>query len=616
MRHRYSALRRVRRSAGLAVIAACIAAPALYAQGGLGSTSDPRVGLKAGFNDAAEASSNMKLISHSPKAPDFSQGPLGGLTYANSDMAFRGNVLVQGNFSGFQIWDISNPQSPSLRKTVVCATDQGDPSIVGNLLFISAESTRGRLDCGTEGVKDTVSADRMRGVRIFDISDLDNPRQVADVQTCRGSHTHTVVPDPKDPGVVYIYVSGTAGVRSPNELAGCSSGTVAQNPNTAQFRLEVIRVPLAHPEQARIVSSPRVFGDLTRAESHGNPVGDTAAARRRPRAPRAPATAADSARMAAAMAMRSLGPNQCHDITVYPAIGLAGGACAGAGLLLDIHDPAHPTRLQAVVDSNFSFWHSATFSNDGSKLLFTDEWGGGTQPKCRSIDPLDWGGDAIFTLSHNRLTQHGYFKMPAVQTSEENCVAHNGSLVPVPGRDILVQGWYQGGVDVFDFTNPDHPQEIAYFDRGPIDSTKMVIGGFWAGYWYNGLIYGSEIARGLDVFDLTPSPMLSQNEIDAAKLVHMDTFNPQSQPKIVWPAAFPVVRSYLDQIVRWNGLSAARTTSLARSIDAAEKLSGARQRAALNKVAATLDGYVSSAKDAKRVKLMAAAVRDLARAAR
>jgi len=616
MRYREHALKSAARSAGVAALLTAITAASLLAQGGLGSTTDPRVGLKAGYNDAAEASSNMRLISHSAKAPEFSQGPLGGLTFANSDMAFRGNILVQGNFSGFQVWDISNPSAPSLKKTVVCATDQGDPSIVGHLLFLSAESTRNRVDCGTQGVTDTVSADRMRGVRIFDISDINNPRQVANVQTCRGSHTHTVVPDPKNPGVVYIYVSGTAGVRSPNELAGCTGGTLASNPNSAQFRLEVIRVPLAHPEKAAIVSSPRVFNDLQRAESHGNPVGDTAAARRANagagRGARPPMTAADSARFAEAQAIRSLGPNQCHDITVYPAIGLAGGACAGLGLLLDIHDPVHPKRLQAVADSNFSFWHSATFANDGSKLLFTDEWGGGTQPKCRSIDPLDWGGDAIFTIKNNHLTQHGYFKMPAVQTSEENCVAHNGSLVPVPGRDILVQGWYQGGVDVFDFTNPDHPQEIAYFDRGPIDSTKMVTGGFWAGYWYNGHIYGSEIARGLDVFDLTPSAMLSQNEIDAAKLVHMDTFNPQSQPKIVWPAAFPVVRSYLDQLVRDNGLSSERTTSLAAKIDAAEKMSGAARRAALTKVAATLDGYVAGAQDSARVKMMAAAVRKLA----
>jgi hypothetical protein len=308
------------------------------------------------------------------------------------------------------------------------------------------------------------------------------------------------------------------------------------------------------------------------------------------------------------------GPNQCHDITVYPAIGLAGGACGGYGLLLDIHDPVNPKRLQAVGDTNFAFWHSATFNNDGTKLLFTDEWGGGTQPKCRFDDPIDWGGDAIFTLRDGRLSQAAYFKMPAAQTKMENCVAHNGSLVPVPGRDIMVQGWYQGGLDVIDFTDATHPYEIAYFDRGPVDSTKMVTAGYWAAYWYNGHIIASEIARGLDVFELVPSEYLSQNEIDAAKLVHFDTFNPQMQPKLVWPAAFPVVRSYLDQLVRGQGLPSSRTSAIAGQLNAAEQATGAARRSALTALATQLDGDAAGARDAARVRAMAAAVRDLANA--
>jgi hypothetical protein len=560
------------------------------------STTDPRVGLKAGFTDAGSAISGLKLVGHVGK-PDMLSGEGGprGLTFANSDLAFRGNLVFQGNFSGFQIWDISNPSSPALKKAVVCATGQGDPSVYGNLLFLSSESTGNRTDCGTQGIQDRVSRDRMVGVRIYDISDIDNPRKVIDVQTCRGSHTHTLVPDANDPGIVYVYVSGSAGVRSGEELAGCVDAPI-DSANTSRFRVEVIKVPVAHPEQAQIVNYARIFNGLEAPSAHGAAPSD-APPRQRP----------------AGMGPRT-GPNQCHDITVYPAIGLAGGACGGYGLLIDIHDPVNPKRIQAVGDTNFAFWHSATFNNEGSKLLFTDEWGGGTQPKCRADDPIQWGGDAIFTLTNDHLTQRAYFKMPAAQTPQENCVAHNGSLIPIPGRDVMVQGWYQGGLDVVDFTDPNHPYEVAYFDRGPVDRNSLVTAGYWAGYWYNGHIYGSEIARGLDVFELSPNKYLSQNEIDAAKLVHMDYFNPQSQPKITWPAAFPVVRSYLDQLVRGNGLAAARTSAIATQLNAAEALNGAARRDALNAIATQLDADANGAADAARVRKMAGAVRDLANA--
>jgi hypothetical protein len=308
---------------------------------------------------------------------------------------------------------------------------------------------------------------------------------------------------------------------------------------------------------------------------------------------------------------------QCHDITVYPSVGYAGGACAGMGLLLDIHDPANPKRLDAVADSNFSFWHSATFSNDGSKVLFSDEWGGGGQAYCRSGDPMNWGGDAMFNIVNNKFSFKGYYKMPAAQTAAENCVAHNGSLIPIPGRDVMVQSWYQGGISIFDWTDPAHAKEIAFFDRGPLyvpDNNRPSDAGFWSSYWYNGVIVGSEIERGMDIFELQPSPFISQNEIDAAKLVKFDWLNVQLQPKFVWPANIAVVRSYLDQLVRWNGIAAPQSKAISGELDAAMQATGAARKAALTKVAAEMDTDAAAAKDAARVKAMAAATRNLAAA--
>jgi hypothetical protein len=663
-----SAVSRLRAFVSVALLAVPVA---IQAQG-TATTNDPRVGLKAGLNDAGTAAKGLMLLSHSPKADSLgANAPLGGLTFANSDLAFSGNTVVQGNFSGFIAWDVSNPAHPVMRKAFVCPTDQGDPTIVGHLLFISDETTRGRVDCGSQGTghpdslgvmrADSVSKDRARGVRIFDISDINHPRQITVVQTCRGSHTHTLVQDPNDKNNVYIYVSGSAGVRSPNELKGCSDASPDSNPNSSRFRIDVIKVPLAHPEQARVVSSPRLFDSLMHAGAHGLSPADTAggAQGRGGRGGgvrnlpanlqlRTATTAVDSARITktvdslktagftinivdgvatilppaggrgggrGGVPRTPMGPEQCHDITVYPTLGLGAGACGQYGLLLDISKPANPKRVAAVSDTNFAFWHSATFSNDGTKLLFTDEWGGGTQPKCRAGDPLAWGGDALFTLDKKtrKLTPGAYYKIPQVQTSMENCVAHNGGLIPIPGRDILVQGWYQGGVSIMDFTDVNHPKEIAYFDRGPVSDTMLVIGGFWGAYYYNGHIYASEIARGFDVFDLTPTDQLSQNEIDAAKLVHFKELNPQDQPKIVWPAAFPVVRSYLDQLARDNGLSADRRTKIGADLDAAEKLTGAKRKSALTKLAASIDKDVASSSDARRVRMTATAVRDLAK---
>ncbi len=576
---------------------------------------DARVALKAGWFDAGQASWNITLLSNTRPSEKFiSYSTPGASTLTNSDLAFSGKYVIQGNYSGYQVWDVSNPRHPTLYTAYVCPASQSDVSVFKNLLFVSAEAQNGRKDCGMSGVPDSVSNDRVRGVRIFDITDIAHPRYITNVQTCRGSHTHTVVTDPNDAANVYIYISGSANVRPAGELAGCSAGLPEKDPNSALFRIEVIKVPLAHPEQAAVVSSPRIFNDLAAPAKHAESAEDIAAQQARQAARGAQPPPAPGQRGDPALATR--GPTQCHDITVYPAVGLAGGACGGYGLLLDIHDPAHPVRIGAVADSNFSFWHSATFSNDGSKVLFTDEWGGGSAPRCRVTDKPEWGADAIFTIDQaKRMAFKSYYKLPAPQTIYENCVAHNGSLIPIPGREIMVQAWYQGGISVFDWTDPSHPVEVAYFDRGPMDATKLVNGGSWSAYWYNGYIYSSEISRGLDAFQLQPSGFISQNELDAANLVHFDFLNVQDQQKLAWPASFSVARSYLDQLARNNGLSPDRRTAVTAALAAAEKTSGAARRTSLTQLAAQLDGDARSATDGAKVRMLAGAVRDLASAA-
>jgi hypothetical protein len=624
------------------------------------------VGLRAGWMNAAEAAWNMRLVSNTPPSPDFvNRNEPGDFRFINSDLSFRGTYVIQGNFSGVQVWDISNPKTPRLAKAFVCPGSQSDVSVYRNLLFVSGEALNGRTDCGTQGIADTVDHHRLRGIRIFDGTDLTNPQLITNVQTCRGSHTHTVVTSPGDTDNVYIYVSGSAPVRSPNELAGCSLGQPDSNPNTALFRIEVIQVPLAHPEQARIVNSPRIFQDLVRAKSHPDAPEDIAAAKRQADSARAAGgftatitqegvpvdiilgpnfirfrldsivkargdtgtpTAADTATLRAnAQSIVDLivqgppgggprpGPTQCHDITVYPAIGLAGGACGGYGLLLDIRDVTNPTRIGAVSDSNFSFWHSATFNNDGTKILFTDEWGGGLQPRCRPTDKPEWGANAIFTLAGNTMSFKSYYKLPVPQTANENCVAHNGTLIPVPGRDIMAQGWYQGGVSVFDWTDASRPKEIAFFDRGPMDSTKLVGAGSWSAYWYNGYIISSEISRGLDIFQLTASPLLSQNEIDAAKLVRFDYLNAQDQQKLVWPASVVVARAYLDQLARSGGLPIVRINATRDALSRADRASGQARRDALNQITTQLNADLPRSTDQEKVRMLIAVVTDLAK---
>jgi hypothetical protein len=576
---------------------------------------DPRVGLKAGRWDAAQAAWNMRMLSTTPP-----KGRTLGATH--SDLAFSGNLVIQGNYNGFDIYDISNPSKPVLMQTYLCPASQNDVSVYRNLLFMSSEATNSRADCGFEGVPEPVSKLRVRGIRVFDISDVKRPKLVTTVQTCRGSHTHTVVTKQGDDANVFIYVSGTAAVRATEEVAGCTDGGI-DDPNTARFRLEVIKVPLRTPDHAAIVSSPRIFQGLPVPPTNA----ERAAQDQRDREAAAAAAAArgERGRGGAAGAAGGpgrgnqgppTGPNQCHDITVYPEIGLAGGACAGLGLLLDIHDPEHPVRLDAAADANMSFWHSATFNNDGTKLLFSDEWGGGGQPRCRETDKKEWGADALFTIDNNKLNFHSYYKLPAPQTSQENCVAHNGSLIPIPGRDVMVQAWYQGGLSVFDWTDIDHPQEIAYYDRGPVDATRMAMGGSWSAYWYNGVIVSSEIARGLDIYELVPNGLITENELAAAKSVKMAYWNTQDQQKLVWAPSFALARAYLDQLARSNGLATETIASARAALDTAERRSGAQRKTALTELATRLTGATDSARDAKKVRLLSAAVTDLANAQR
>jgi uncharacterized protein (DUF305 family) len=553
---------------------------------------DPRVGLAAGFRDAGEAALNMQVIASLPKPPGFfdpdrpsglsarrlqeieeelatanGQAPETPtedeeedenddprpalLRFSNTDLLFAGNYLVAGNYHGFNTYDISDPAAPKHIASVVCPGGQGDVSLVGNLLIMSVQEARGRLDCGLEGVPEPVSQQRVKGIRIFDVSDFTNPVQVGAVQTCRGSHTHTVVSDANADGNIYVYVSGTSGVRDDEELADCSSDSPFEDSNSALFRIEVIEIPVDRPQDARIVNRPFIFADpdsgtlagLWDGGDHGE---DTQTTRE---------------------------TNQCHDITTFPDIGLAAGACSGNGILLDISDPINPERLDQVIDPGFAYWHSATFNNRGDKVIFTDEWGGGGRPRCRAQDPLNWGADAIYDIVDGKLQFRSHYKMSAPQSDTENCVAHNGSMIPVPGRDLFVQAWYQGGVSVMDFTDSYNPVEIAYFDRGPIDTEELITGGYWSTYWYNGHIFGTEISRGLDVFRLQVSDFLTENEIAAASLPELNGIvNAQTQKIIVWPDVPVVARAYLDQLQRDNNIPSNSAIELNAALDTAQSL--------------------------------------------
>ena len=613
----------------VSTLAAC--APARTPQTAPSPTTDPRNSLKAGLFDAGEHTSNLRVLAKVAS-------PKGFLGETNSDLAFTGNYVIQGNYNGPVVWDISNPSRPQLVVAYECPASQNDVSVFGKLMFMSAEANNGRVDCKPGGVRQAVSKERMRGVRIFDISNIKEPKLLANVQTCRGSHTHTVLEDPQDKDNVYIYVSGSSDIRPEGELSECRAKAPADEPNSSRLRIEIIKVPLADPSQAAIVNRANIFAGLAAPTGHGQspadklemdkaraagaftamipvvneeivvpppfvqPVIDSIMKARGGTSPNAadsaaarPVVDARLKRMFAAQGMaenttgRISESSQCHDITVYPALGLAGGACEGHGLLLDISNPVNPVRLDAVADSNFAYWHSATFNNDGSKILFSDEWGGGGAPKCRPLDKPEWGANAIFEIVNRKMVFKSYYKIPTYQTSNENCVAHNGSLIPVPGRDIMVQSWYQGGISVFDWTDASKPKEIASFDRGPVDGTRMEMGGSWSVYWYNGHIVSSEIARGMDVAELVPSEFLTQNEIDAAKTVTWSQLNAQGQPKITWPPSFALAEAYTDQLER-KGCAAPAVTALRAQIAAAEKASGSARNAALTSAVSAAEG--------------------------
>jgi hypothetical protein len=553
--------------------------------------TDPRIGLKPGVTDAGEAARGVRLLSNTPLAPEFGAAAgVSGAWIANSDFAFQGDLVFMGNFGGFNVYDYSDPTAPEPVVSVVCPGGQGDLSVHGNLLFMSVETMDGRIDCGTQGTSGPVDPERFRGVRIFDITDIAAPRQVAGVQTCRGSHTHTLVTDPTDPDHVYVYVQGIGPVRPAEELAGCTAE--AGSGETALFRIEVIKVPLAAPAEARVVSEPRIFQDYDSGDIQGLwPGGDHGDG-----------------------TQETSQTDQCHDITVNSSLGLAAGACSGNGILLDISDPVNPVRIAEVSDPNFAYWHSATFNNDGTKVIFTDEWGGGGQARCTPTDRPNWGADAIFTLEDGKLDLAGYYKLPVPQTASENCVAHNGSLIPVPGRDIMAQAWYQGGMSLLDFTDPAHAYEIAFFDRGPLSDTEPVLGGFWSTYWHNGLIFGSAIVRGLDVFELTPSEHLTENEIAAAKLARFTEFNAQSQPRYTWPSSFIVANAYVDQLVRAGAIDEGRAAGLRAAFEQVQSGEGrGKGLRAMDAAADALDAEVRSTPDAGHVNTIRGSLSSLVR---
>lgn len=623
-----------------------------------GFSPDPRVNLRAGFANAGEASFNMTLLAavskpdgfFDPENPmglpmsrvkeleeealapdeegepdptavrdvsiDVAQGTAGAetidaeeedetseprpslLNFANTDMTFVGDVLVAGNYHGFNAYDISNPASPQLLSSVVCPGGQGDVSVIGNLLIMSVEQTRGRLDCGLQGVAEPASDERFRGIRIFDVSDFSMPVQVGAVQTCRGSHTHTVVSDPDEMGNIYVYGSGSSSVRPDDEMSECSDESPYQNPDSALFRIDVIKIPVARPYDAEVVNRPFIFSDpqagvlagLWEGGDHGKGTQTTAST------------------------------NHCHDITAFPEIGVAAGACSGNGILIDITDPENPKRLDQVIDTGFAYWHSATFNNDGSKVIFTDEWGGGSRPRCRASDPMNWGADAIYDIVDGKLQYRSHYKMSAPQTEQENCVAHNGSLVPVPGRDIFVQAWYQGGISVMDFTDSSNPVEIAYFDRGPVDEKELILGGYWSAYWYAGRVFGTEIARGLDVLSLSPSDYLSANEIAAASYQTPDVVvNAQQQKRYEWPVEPAVALAYIDQLSRSELLATEQEAELRELLgnmegllisDSKDPLGAAR----LEGIASNLrsEGEARSGISAKRFEELASSIENLA----
>jgi hypothetical protein len=562
---------------GLLAALVLVLAMAAPASAQLPTTNDPRANLAPGTpetDNAGRAELGLDHLANRPKPPGmFDPANLGNFLFLTSDMAFQGDHAFVGSFNGFNIYNIANPANPARVATVICPGFQGDLSVYRNLLFMSVEDANAKTDCSTNP-----ASPQFRGVRIFDISNVASPVQVAGVQTCRGSHTHTLVEDDSDPSSVYIYVSGTSTVRTPAQMASCD-GNNTNTPtgaNPSKWRIEVIKVPLANPQNAAIVNEPRLFA---------NAAGAVNGLQNAVPAPTHPSGIAWSPQPIT---------DACHDITVYEELDLAAGACEGNGLLIDISDPANPRRIDAVADPLWAYWHGATFSNDGRYVIFTDEWGGGTAPRCRATDDLKWGGDAIYEIVGDELEFVSYYKLPVAQTNQENCVSHIPSLIPIPGRDVFVQAFYQGGASLVDFEDPENPREIGYFDRGPVSGTSLVFGGFWSTYWYNGETYGSELHRNFDVMALTPTSQISANEIAAAREVQWDRLNVQTQKEITWEPSFNVVRSYRDQLVREGNIDAKTLRQVDKFVDRAEEFSDRGKSSAasaqLNAIAQQLKG--------------------------
>ena len=409
---------------------------------------------------------------------------------------------------------------------------QNDVTVYKNLLFVGVEAPAPRQLRAEQRRGDPST--RFRGVRIFDITNIEAPDEGRRVQTCRGAHTLTLVRPKNDAGNVYIYVMGTAGPRrTPSSPAATATTPTTPRSNPSKWRIEVIKVPLAAPQNSAVVDESRLFANERRC---GQRPAERPSTPQHPCATRRPASG--TATPGGASWFPTPNTDSCHDITVYEAFDLAAGACEGNGLLIDISDPANPKRIDAVADPLFAYWHGATFSPDGKAVLFTDEWGGGNSARCRATDQLSWGADAIYEIVDRKLVFRSYYKLPVAQTLGENCVSHVGNLVPVPGRNIMVQAWYQGGMSLVDFTDLRNPKEIGFFDRGPINARRtLTCGGFWSTYWHNGRIYASEIARGFDSFTLTPTADLSAGEIAAAERVRVERTNGQSQDPFVFTSA-------------------------------------------------------------------------------
>jgi hypothetical protein len=404
--------------------------------------------------------------------------------FINSDLAFTGDHLIQGNFAGFSVWDIADPANPELRSTMPCTGGQGDVSAVGNLVIVSIDETMSSDACDAVRVPET--SENWEGLRIFDVSDPAAPRHVASVRTRCGSHTHTVVPDPADASRVFVYVNAYS--------RGASLHCTGRNP------LQIVSVPLAAPDQAGVVGELDLFDDDT-AFGPGDQVPGGAETR---------------------------STTGCHDINAYPAKGLAVAACRGDGLLLSIADPMNPVVLQRVRDANVAFWHSGIFNNDATAVVFQDELGDGFINTCSPAFGGDRGADAIWSLTDGTLEHRSYFKIPREQSDLEKCVAHSGGLIPVPGRFIIAQAWLEGGVSVIDLTDPAAPTELTSFDRPSYGYSMDFTAGIWSVYFYNGYLFASDMYDGLEVLRLT-DPLFA----DAARYTAGD-LNPSTQPQYAW----------------------------------------------------------------------------------